>query len=130
MAGHQSPDYQSASGRPVISAIIAGSQPLGCTNPAGFFSRQPGRILGDPSGFFSKSCPENNSYEIPAEKNSCRDILVIPARKNGPARLSRNGLRPYRRIYIYMPKTAKFGVNPPKKQTEIFRTQKVNIAVS
>jgi hypothetical protein len=31
---------------------------------------------------------------------------------------------------LNMPKTAKFGVNPPKKQTEIFRTEKVNIVVS
>ena len=43
--------------------------------------------------------PVGQKYEIPAEKNSCRDILVIPAGfscraagKNGPARFIRNGL--------------------------------------
>ena len=54
------------------------------TNLAGFFSRQPGRILGQNPGFFSKSCPKNKSCRpagprSPGVRNSCRDILVIPA---------------------------------------------------
>ena len=56
------------------------------TNLAGFFSRQPGRILGQNPGFFSKSCPKNKSCRpagprSPGVRNSCRDILVIPAGK-------------------------------------------------
>jgi hypothetical protein len=59
------------------------------TNLAGFFSWQPGRILGQ-NPFFSISCPEKNpagqEYEIPA------GISCQAAGKNGPARLLRNGL--------------------------------------
>ena len=42
------------------------------TNLAGFFSRQPGRILGQNPGLFSKSCPENKS---------CRSGVQNPGRK-------------------------------------------------
>jgi hypothetical protein len=42
------------------------------TNLAGFFSWQPGRILGQNPFFFSKSCPE---------KKSCRSGVRNPGRK-------------------------------------------------
>jgi hypothetical protein len=82
------------------------------TNLAGFFSWQPGRVrirffFQNPA---RKKNPAGQEYEIPAEKNSCRDFLVIPAGiscraagKNGPrARLLRNGLIMFYVLMFYL----------------------------